>query len=110
MTQIMTMFPKLPGETVEHRENLPLELEISGFKFESVISQIKARGVSDTTCLCVCVCVCVCIHIVCVYIYIYNIFTNLYRKGRKVNFTLEQAKKAQRGSRCVALLFLQPRR
>ena len=28
----------------------------------------------------------------------------------KVKFTLEQAAKAQRGSRCIALLFLQPRR
>jgi hypothetical protein len=28
----------------------------------------------------------------------------------KVKFTLEQATKAQRGSRCIALLFLQPRR
>jgi len=28
----------------------------------------------------------------------------------KVKFTLEQAMKAQRGSRCIALIFLQPRR
>ena len=28
----------------------------------------------------------------------------------KVKFSLEQAMKAQRGSRCIALLFLQPRR
>jgi len=28
----------------------------------------------------------------------------------KVKFTLEQAKKAQRGSRCIVLFFLQPRR
>ena len=30
--------------------------------------------------------------------------------GVKVKVTLEQATKAQRGSRCIALLFLQPRR
>ena len=28
----------------------------------------------------------------------------------KVKFSLEQATKAQRGSRCIALLFLQPQR
>jgi len=28
----------------------------------------------------------------------------------KVKFTLEQATKVQRGSRCMVLLFLQPRR
>jgi len=28
----------------------------------------------------------------------------------KVKFTLEETMKAQRGSRCAALLFLQPRR
>ena len=38
-----------------------------------------------------------------------------YNKGYKnnkvkVKFTLDQATKAQRGSRCIALLFLQPRR
>ena len=32
-------------------------------------------------------------------------------KGKgKVKFSLEQAMKAQRGSRCMALLFLQPQR
>lgn len=55
VTQIMAMFPKLPRETVENRENLPSELEISGFKFASVISQAKVRGVSDKTGLCVCI-------------------------------------------------------
>jgi hypothetical protein len=57
----MAMFPKLPVETLEHRENLPSELEISWFKFASIISQVQVRGVSDKTGLCVCVCVCVCI-------------------------------------------------
>ena len=31
-------------------------------------------------------------------------------KDKKVKFTLEQATKAQRGSRYITLLFLQPRR
>ena len=44
------------------------------------------------------VCVCVCIHTV--YIHI----------GKKVKFTVEQATKAQKGSRGIALLFRQPRR
>jgi hypothetical protein len=44
VTQLMVTFPKLPGETVEHRENLPSELEISVFKFASVICQVKVRG------------------------------------------------------------------
>ena len=30
--------------------------------------------------------------------------------GCKIKFSLEQATKTQRGSRCIALLFLQPRR
>jgi hypothetical protein len=32
--------------------------------------------------------------------------TNRYGKGKKVKFSLEQAMKAQRGSRGIALLFL----
>ena len=56
VTQLTTMFPKLPGEIVENREKLTSELEISGFKFASDISQVNVRGVSDKTGLCVCVC------------------------------------------------------
>ena len=40
--------------------------------------------------------------------YLDDIFNNREYKV-KVNFTLEQATKAQRGSRSIALLFLQPR-
>ena len=34
--------------------------------------------------------------------------SNQYRQ-KKINFRLEQATKAQIGTRCIALLFLQPR-
>jgi len=44
--------------------------------------------------------------------YIHKLFDLVRHEGIKimvkVKFTLEQATKAQRGSRCIALLFLQP--
>ena len=46
---------------------------------------------------------------ICIYIYIY-IYIYVYIYMYKVKFTPEQAKKAQRGSCCIALLFLQSRR
>ena len=35
-------------------------------------------------------------------------FSTFHSENVKVKVTLEQATKAQRGSRCIALLFLQP--
>jgi len=83
VTQLMTMFPKLPGETVEHRENLPSELKISGFKFASVISQVKVRGVSQKKQAYVRVSVCMYVY---VYIYHIHVCVYIYVQGRKVSY------------------------
>ena len=39
-----------------------------------------------------------------------GVSTDIFLQTCKVNVSLEQATKAQRGSRCIALLFLKPRR
>jgi len=52
-------------------------------------------GRNETVCMYMYVCICMYVY-VCIYIYIYKV---------KVKITLEQATKAQRGSRGIALLF-----
>jgi hypothetical protein len=60
--------------------------------------------VSVCVCMRVCVCgVCVCCVVWCVCVFVVCVCIKV-----KVKFTLEQATKAQRGSRGIAVLFIQP--
>jgi len=82
------------------------------YKLKSSVISAYYRHLMDRT-LWLCVCVCIIINIyMCIYVYIHlyvygyvYIYVCIYIYVYKVKFTLEQATKTQRGSRCTALLF-----